>query len=116
MPSFMKHNYFKHLLLCLCFLASLNAYAYDAEIDGIYYNFSTDSTATITYQGFDSAGNPKSDCSGAVVVPENVIYDNKIYSVTVIGGYAFSGCRELTSITIPNSVTTIGNGAFNGSI
>ena len=33
-------------------------------------------------------------------------------SVTSIGEFAFSGCRGLTSIEIPNSVTSIGVGAF----
>jgi hypothetical protein len=32
-------------------------------------------------------------------------------SVTTIGEWAFSG-NKLTSVTIPNSVTTIGTGAF----
>lgn len=31
---------------------------------------------------------------------------------TKIGGYAFSGCTSLTSITIPDSVTSIGSSAF----
>ena len=35
-------------------------------------------------------------------------------SVTNIGDYAFSGCRSLTDIVIPDSVTRIGDGAFRG--
>ena len=33
-------------------------------------------------------------------------------SVTTIGNYAFSNCSGLTSINIPNSVNSIGNSAF----
>ena len=35
-------------------------------------------------------------------------------SVTSIGEQAFYNCNSLTSITFPNSVTSIGNGAFSG--
>ena len=35
-------------------------------------------------------------------------------NITSIGGGAFSGCTGLTSITIPNSVTSIGGSAFYG--
>ena len=34
-------------------------------------------------------------------------------SVTTMGNNVFSNCASLTSITIPDSVTTIGKGSFN---
>ena len=36
-------------------------------------------------------------------------------SVTRIGNYSFHGCGGLTSVIIPESVTYIGSGAFDGT-
>lgn len=35
-------------------------------------------------------------------------------SITVIGDSAFNGCSSLTSITIPTNVTSVGNKVFDG--
>ena len=82
------------------------------KVDGIYYNLNgTNKTAEVTYKDYK-----KPSYSGDVVIPETVTYDGQTYSVVGIGKEAFYDCRGLTSITIPNSVTTIGDGAFSGCI
>ena len=59
--------------------------------------------------------------NGGTTIEENAFNDcYNITSVTIptsvtsIGASAFSGCSSLTSITIPNSVTSIGFSAFEG--
>jgi hypothetical protein len=81
----------------------------------IYYTFTNNNTElAVSYQG--SSYNEFSDeYSGNVVIPKTVTYNGKTYNVTSIGEYAFFDCSNLTSITIPNSVTSIGQCAFSRS-
>ena len=86
-------------------LSPVVAMAYDAEIDGIYYNFNG-TEATVT------SGDNK--YSGNIVIPETVMYFETECSVTSIGERAFYNCTDLTAIMIPNNVTTIDITAFRG--
>ena len=89
-------------------LLSLHAKAYDAVVNGIYYNLNSSSkTAEVTYKSSSYRS-----YSGKVNIPSSMSYNGTTYSVTSIGNYAFDDCHDLTSITIPNSVTSIGFWAF----
>lgn len=96
--------------LFFTFIASLFTIAinaYDVEINGIYYNLVTKANAAeVTYGSRSYAGNIK--------IPETINYNGVTYSVKSITGSAFGLCKELTSITIPNSVEEIGSMAFDG--
>ncbi len=50
--------------------------------------------------------------TGNLTIPSSVTHNNKTYSVTRIGQYAFYSCTGLTSVIIPNTVKTIGQKAF----
>ena len=107
MRTYLKHKLNLSLLftLLIC-LFSVNSFAYDAEIDGIFYNFNGDN-AEVTYGTTSYAGN--------VVIPQTVWYNDKSYQVTSIGFNAFYKCYSLTSIHIPNSISSVGSNAFMDS-
>ena len=96
-------------LLLFILLLPLVAMAAAVEINGIYYNLNTEDMV--------AAVAPKSGFySGAISIPETVTYEDIEYCVTSIGYQAFYNCSGLTSISIPNTVTSIDDSAFLGCI
>ena len=94
----------KQLLLFFLMMLPLVASADPVIIDGIWYNLTAETKqaeVTTDYPWY----------TGSVVIPEKVTYESVEYSVTSIGDYAFQ-MSSITSITIPNSVTSIGKQAF----
>jgi len=94
-------------------------------------DFTYTATATeVTITGYTGAGGvviiPASiggvpvTSIGAAAFSTNYLGNQSIRSVTIpisvtsIGNYAFAFCSGLTSVTIPDSVTSIGLGAFSG--
>ena len=97
----MKQTFLAILLMLLPMLASADA----VEIDGIWYNLVAKAKEA------EVTKNPNK-YSGDVIIPPSVTYNGQPYSVTSIGGSAFRSCYDLTSVTISNSVTSIGEYAF----
>ena len=93
------HQHAKHAT-CASWLLLLLLLALPAVAQGPFYYSVNNNTVTITW--YHGPG-------GAVTIP-NVING---YPVTAIGVSAFADCTNLTSITIPDSVASIGNQAFS---
>ena len=125
-----KQRCFRLLLLASAIATSLSAAAYDFESAGIYYNITGNNTVEVTYSDRDN-----NTYSGSISVPETVTNNGTEYSVTKIGEYAFQGsavtsvstpegiisidynafkgCQNLESVTLPESLTTLGDYAFS---
>ena len=72
--------------------------------DGISYKIGENYTVSLV------SGNKEQ--SGHVVIPSNVEFNGKTYSVTSIGNGAFGNCTGMSSIMIPSCIKAIGTDAF----
>ena len=114
----MKKQSITFLLTILMNMMGVHAFAIEvANEDGvtIYYTYiNNDTELEVIYRG-SSYSSYSMEYTGNVVIPESVTYNGTTYSVTSIGGSAFRDCSSLTSVTIPNSVKSIGSSAFSGT-
>jgi hypothetical protein len=95
----------KKLLLLSILCTTSTFFAQTFSFAGIFYNVTGLTTVEVSNPNY---------LSGAITIPETVIYGTNSYTVTRIGADAFSASGDLlTSINIPNSVTSIGGGAFS---
>ena len=119
--------------LLFCSVYAFVAYAF--EYNGLYYRVTSSANMTV------AVTSGKEEYKGHYTIPNEVYYEGKTYIVTAIGGsafsgcselssvsfysntyvssigdYAFSGCNGMTSISIPANVTSIGNYAFSGCV
>lgn len=97
-------------LLILSSFMFMPAFAYDFEVDGIFYTILSEYEMTCEV----SAGG--CEYEGIIEIPAVVSYDNRELSVTALGDYAFADCNSLVSVTTPNSLKSIGSGTFGNCI
>lgn len=74
------------------------------EVGDVTYEINEDNTATIN----------GSEQKGEVTIEPTIEINGQTYQVTGIADEAFKGNQEITSVTIPDGITTIGDNAFEG--
>lgn len=94
-------------LMCSSFVFAL---PYDLKINNICYKIIGDE-AMVTVPSDNEEQNHRF-YTGKIDIPETISYGLKTYKVTSIGKGAFAYCQDVTEIFVPNSVVTIGDGAF----
>lgn len=91
------------LLFILLYASYQDTYAYTFEVNGINYRTTSSTECEVIY---------KKDYSGDIIIPSSVQFTSKLFSVTAIGDSAFYRCNKVTSVTLPNSIKSIGEYAF----
>ena len=114
----MKNKIYPIMITVLMIMFGVKSFAYDIAVKNsndkfIYYNWINNETELeVSNLG---GGSGSISYTYDIVIPKEVYYGGKYYSVTSIGSEAFrTGSGYVTSVTIPNSVKHIGELAFSG--
>lgn len=103
------------LLVLMALLGTLTASAYDfsavnAQGETLYYNLTSSNTVEVTYPNKNSYARDYYNGIN-LVIPSSVEYNGNTYTVTGIRDHAL-GWAGITSIELPNTITSIGEFAF----
>ena len=100
--SFSLQSLMRTLMLCFVIAVTTNGQAH--EVDNIDYQLRTDGTAWV-----DNGEKAQGD----VTIPSKIEVDGKEYTVVGIDYYAFYSNKSITSITLPDNLQYINDGAFS---
>ncbi len=97
------------LILGVMGMTQLKAQSYFV-IEDLYYQINGDGTSATLIGPVDGT-----DIQGELSIPSSINYNEKDYTVTVIGKNSFISCERLTGhLAIPNTIISIGENAFLG--
>lgn len=106
----------RRLFITFLLFKTICSNAYDAKINGIFYNLDEEKNeATVTYESDPWSGGNSLSYQGDIVIPDYVTYNNKNYKVVCIGEKAFMYTEKLTSVELSSSVVSIKESAFSYS-
>ncbi len=97
----------KLVLVLVMLVVSVAARAADFIVGGIAYEVRSDEDLTCAVVSHPD------QYSGDVVIPASVTYNDQTYAVVEIADNCFESNSEVTSVTIPNSVTSLGISCFS---
>lgn len=97
------------LVLGVMGMTQLKAQSYFV-IEDLYYQINGDGASATLIGPVDGT-----DIQGELSIPSSINYNEKDYTVTVIGKNSFISCERLTGhLAIPNTIISIGENAFLG--
>ena len=99
--SFSLQSLMRTLLLCFVIAVTTNGQAH--EVDNIDYELRTDGTAWV---------DDGEKAQGDVTIPSKIEVDGKEYTVVGINRKAFYSNKSITSVTLPDNLKYINDGAF----
>lgn len=99
--SFSLQSLMRTLLLCFVIAVATNGQAH--EVDNIDYELRTDGTAWV---------DDGEKAQGDVTIPSKIEVDGKEYTVVGINRKAFYSNKSITSVTLPDNLKYINDGAF----
>ena len=82
------------------------------KINGFYYSVNGSNLNTASLEPENTSGNAYTSVSGNIIVPEMVSIDNRQLAVNSISSRAFYTCSNITSVTLPATLTRINTYAF----
>ena len=98
----------KKFYLCalLALVSAVQGWAFDFEVDGIYFTITGSNTVSVDKGAYDYEGD--------ITIPKTVSSGGKTYNVTAIADNAFQSMK-VENVVLPEGLTTIGNSSFQSS-